>query len=73
MSRLAQRRTGRTGSERHGAGGGSRPEASVRAGSRLSRARGRQAPSPSYRQSDTADGDGWAPDRHDWLVPLELP
>ncbi len=73
MSRLAQRHAGRTGTERHGAGGGSRSEAGARAGSRSSKARGRQAPASSYRQFDTADGDGWAPERHDWLVPLELP
>ena len=70
MSRVAEPHARKTSSMTSGMGTQSRPaEAAVRAGGRVSTNTGR-------RHLDAADASssyGMTTERHDWLVPLELP
>lgn len=68
MSRLAERYTRKANSGASGVGRQSRPaEAAARAGGRHSAVTRRQPTASSVRVS------GPSAERHDWLVPLELP
>ena len=75
MLRLAERYTGKARPGDFGVGSQSRlSEAVVRPGARLSTGSGYQAAAPSGRTPFDSPGAAGRPaERHDWLVPLELP
>jgi hypothetical protein len=69
MTRLEGRYTRKANSRTSGIGLQSRPEAAARAGGRQSGVIGRRRPSAADGGSMT----GMTAERHDWLVPMELP
>ena len=69
MTRLEGRYTRKVNSRVSGIGRQSRPEVVVRAGGRPSVDTGRRRPAAA----DTEIESGMTAERHDWLVPMELP
>jgi hypothetical protein len=69
MSRLAERNARKTGSVTSGRRQSRKSEAEVRAGGRISTHTGRR----HLNAAGTGGSYGMNAERHDWLVPMELP
>ena len=69
MSRLAERNASKTGSVTSGGRQSRQAEGEVRAGGRIYTHTGRR----HTEESGTGGSYGMTAERHDWLVPMELP